>query len=254
MPRPSGPDTADRLEPAAADQVHQDGLGLVVERVTFGDRLCPDRAADVVSGVRARHGRPRLDGDPLARSIVGRPEVGWHAQPLREPSDVRALPRRVGPEPMIEVEDLEPDPEQPAEVPQGIEQAHRIRATGDADQHHIPRPEHLVLAGRPRHPFEHAGDGRRAAHQPFATLPTHRAGSAISSGLGRLASSRQTRLNPSIPAPVMTDRKSTRLNSSHGSIPYAVFCVKKRKYNVDIFTFYVHNRHVYVEQWFKLIG
>src|SRR5207245_5353265 len=28
-----------------------------------------------------------------------------------------------------------------------------------------------------------------------------------------------------------TDRKSTRLNSSHGSISYAVFCLKKKKPN-----------------------
>src|SRR5207245_4374328 len=27
------------------------------------------------------------------------------------------------------------------------------------------------------------------------------------------------------------DRKSTRLNSSHGSISYAVFCLKKKKYS-----------------------
>src|SRR5207245_10626297 len=27
----------------------------------------------------------------------------------------------------------------------------------------------------------------------------------------------------------ITDRKSTRLNSSHGSISYAVFCLKKKK-------------------------
>src|SRR6266436_9023817 len=29
--------------------------------------------------------------------------------------------------------------------------------------------------------------------------------------------------------PSMTDRKSTRLNSSHGYISYAVFCLKKKK-------------------------
>src|SRR5438477_6890926 len=29
--------------------------------------------------------------------------------------------------------------------------------------------------------------------------------------------------------PVMADRKSTRLNSSHMSISYAVFCLKKKK-------------------------
>src|SRR3712207_7910883 len=28
------------------------------------------------------------------------------------------------------------------------------------------------------------------------------------------------------------DRKSTRLNSSHANISYAVFCLKKKKYNI----------------------
>src|SRR2546429_4432221 len=31
------------------------------------------------------------------------------------------------------------------------------------------------------------------------------------------------------PTPGVTDRKSTRLNSSHGYISYAVFCLKKKK-------------------------
>src|SRR4030043_676626 len=31
------------------------------------------------------------------------------------------------------------------------------------------------------------------------------------------------------PAAPLTDRKSTRLNSSHGYISYAVFCLKKKK-------------------------
>src|SRR2546422_8442766 len=31
-------------------------------------------------------------------------------------------------------------------------------------------------------------------------------------------------------APSKADRKSTRLNSSHGYISYAVFCLKKKKY------------------------
>src|SRR5689334_24641789 len=31
---------------------------------------------------------------------------------------------------------------------------------------------------------------------------------------------------------VLIDRKSTRLNSSHSSISYAVFCLKKKKINV----------------------
>src|SRR5690625_5542906 len=31
----------------------------------------------------------------------------------------------------------------------------------------------------------------------------------------------------------LTDRKSTRLNSSHVAISYAVFCLKKKIYNAD---------------------
>src|SRR5687768_17827396 len=33
------------------------------------------------------------------------------------------------------------------------------------------------------------------------------------------------------------DRKSTRLNSSHGYISYAVFCLKKKKLNIVAFRF-----------------
>src|SRR2546429_2113946 len=35
--------------------------------------------------------------------------------------------------------------------------------------------------------------------------------------------------NPQGPRPASEDRKSTRLNSSHGYISYAVFCLKKKK-------------------------
>src|SRR5690242_21293553 len=34
------------------------------------------------------------------------------------------------------------------------------------------------------------------------------------------------------------DRKSTRLNSSHMSISYAVFCLKKKKLNLQILLFF----------------
>ena len=33
---------------------------------------------------------------------------------------------------------------------------------------------------------------------------------------------------------IAADRKSTRLNSSHGYISYAVFCLKKKKQNIKI--------------------
>src|SRR2546430_6211364 len=45
-------------------------------------------------------------------------------------------------------------------------------------------------------------------------------------GGGEQARHRQTR-------PVEADRKSTRLNSSHSQISYAVFCLKKKKMTRD---------------------
>src|SRR2546429_6237904 len=39
------------------------------------------------------------------------------------------------------------------------------------------------------------------------------------------------------------DRKSTRLNSSHGYISYAVFCLKKKKHNTH--TFMTYNTSLY---------
>src|SRR5687768_17910107 len=42
----------------------------------------------------------------------------------------------------------------------------------------------------------------------------------------RASSSGEEEDMPGVPAP---DRKSTRLNSSHGYISYAVFCLKKKK-------------------------
>src|SRR3712207_8849455 len=36
-----------------------------------------------------------------------------------------------------------------------------------------------------------------------------------------------------VPEVVHLDRKSTRLNSSHANISYAVFCLKKKKYNLQ---------------------
>src|SRR5258705_8021506 len=43
------------------------------------------------------------------------------------------------------------------------------------------------------------------------------------------------------PAPALfhPDRKSTRLNSSHLGISYAVFCLKKKTKNVHLFTVYI---------------
>src|SRR2546430_9976086 len=43
-----------------------------------------------------------------------------------------------------------------------------------------------------------------------------------------------------IVASIQTDRKSTRLNSSHSQISYAVFCLKKKDKMVAVFSYYSH--------------
>src|SRR2546430_9663019 len=56
---------------------------------------------------------------------------------------------------------------------------------------------------------------------------------------------------PSAPTVRASDRKSTRLNSSHSQISYAVFCLKKKKSPAHIRlpapTFSEHNRYVFCE-------
>src|SRR5258707_9686816 len=45
--------------------------------------------------------------------------------------------------------------------------------------------------------------------------------------------------------PFVTDRKSTRLNSSHANISYAVFCLKKKKQkNLDEDSYNLINLHL----------
>src|SRR3989454_7863050 len=44
-----------------------------------------------------------------------------------------------------------------------------------------------------------------------------------------VAEAREVRLRDRPPAPAEPDRKSTRLNSSHLVISYAVFCLKKKR-------------------------
>src|SRR5438445_9883563 len=58
-------------------------------------------------------------------------------------------------------------------------------------------------------------------------FPTRR--SSDLGGTGRSRSTRSSSRTPALPPPAMLDRKSTRLNSSHANISYAVFCLKKKK-------------------------
>src|SRR5207245_5798750 len=68
----------------------------------------------------------------------------------------------------------------------------------------------------------------RTLYQPVRPMPANGRHHFSSSGLGlaiccKLVKAMGAELQ------VETDRKSTRLNSSHGSISYAVFCLKKKK-------------------------
>src|SRR5690606_39752083 len=64
----------------------------------------------------------------------------------------------------------------------------------------------------------------RSALFPYTTLFRSHVAARLAGGLGaqELAVAVQLR-------PVVLDRKSTRLNSSHVKISYAVFCLKKKK-------------------------
>src|SRR6266513_3856468 len=65
---------------------------------------------------------------------------------------------------------------------------------------------------------------QRSTLFPYTTLFRSRGGGGRRACRGR---SRWTTRWPSCPTPPQ-DRKSTRLNSSHVSISYAVFCLKKK--------------------------
>src|SRR2546430_10039317 len=71
----------------------------------------------------------------------------------------------------------------------------------------------ISAARSPLHPRRRACTGRR---------------SRGSSGRRR-AASRSSSRRSSPPSTCSRDRKSTRLNSSHSQISYAVFCLKKKK-------------------------
>src|SRR3712207_8797428 len=66
--------------------------------------------------------------------------------------------------------------------------------------------------------------------QPEGTYPVLLVGAVdVLSGEFRAFNSRRDR-----------DRKSTRLNSSHANISYAVFCLKKKKYITPFYNFNSH--------------
>src|SRR5688572_32198911 len=92
-----------------------------------------------------------------------------------------------------------------------------------------PRPTRSLRAGAPRADAGPFFFSRYGHHRDLHSFPTRR-----SSDLRRVADEplhpfddHQPREPVSIEC--VKDRKSTRLNSSHSQISYAVFCLKKKK-------------------------
>src|SRR3712207_7458054 len=73
------------------------------------------------------------------------------------------------------------------------------------------------------------------ADQP-ADQPVQPAGAASDEPVAKKTSTRKTAAKK--------DRKSTRLNSSHANISYAVFCLKKKKkQNNNVLTYILHHHY-----------
>src|SRR3712207_8326959 len=69
-------------------------------------------------------------------------------------------------------------------------------------------------------------------HKPTSLVPHRRHYRPTQHHLPRLVASRRAAEEPAVDGVVrvgVADRKSTRLNSSHANISYAVFCLKKKK-------------------------
>src|SRR5438128_12103655 len=85
----------------------------------------------------------------------------------------------------------------------------------------------VELPPPPGTPFPYTTLFRSAAARRDDRLRGNQAVKIIGTGL----QSHEDNLRDWRPVPMIftADRKSTRLNSSHGSISYAVFCLKKKK-------------------------
>src|SRR3712207_8845477 len=74
---------------------------------------------------------------------------------------------------------------------------------------HVPRDHHVVDQRKRQHELRPASAGER---RPLRSAPAE-----------------PRRRVADVPDQRQEDRKSTRLNSSHANISYAVFCLKKKK-------------------------
>src|SRR2546430_7799578 len=77
---------------------------------------------------------------------------------------------------------------------------------------------------------------------PICSLPLNCSMAALASSLVDISTKAKPRERPVMRS--STDRKSTRLNSSHSQISYAVFCLKKKKESpCHLYTGYLRSTH-----------
>src|SRR3712207_7456941 len=103
---------------------------------------------------------------------------------------------------------------------------------------HVPYLFFLMIRRPPRStlfPYTTLFRSRLGHHAVPARVPARLAGRA---GAERWAARRLSSLRGSYVA--LLDRKSTRLNSSHANISYAVFCLKKKNYINTTISFKVY--------------
>src|SRR3989449_2138183 len=151
---------------------------------------------------RASQERDRLPGQPIRQRVTGEaPERQRQAE--RQPDEI-----------LDDVADDQPGRVRPPEL-----------LARDADLVEV-RAVELDPPAQRRHTVRFAlGQVARAPHHPL--LPGERLlGRA---GARRLLEPRALEHVEQLEGVVVLDRKSTRLNSSHGYISYAVFCLKKKK-------------------------
>src|SRR2546426_5470812 len=172
------------------------------------------RAGDAAHSIRG-HGRRRRIGGFAGREILAERESGngkRETRRLHRPGRRRTRPR---------------DPSRP-----------RLQAL----PRHVPRPRGPFMGGvRRRQPGERRGARHRAARRPRpatgaayylrrrATRRWHGTQLDPAGGLARLGLEERGSARPG----AARDRKSTRLNSSHLVISYAVFCLKKKKKKIN---------------------
>src|SRR2546422_6195873 len=176
-------------------------------RVAAGDPGVEVLARVAAVGVERHEAEPDVrDGDALGKQpgVAARSDVAPELQVDRVGVEVDALQHVLGARLHIARRDAGLEPR-----PAPDHRLHAVRAD------HDPRTEHLLPA---RVSYPHVPCSVRPAAHPrrFGFDQHGRAGAA---GLVR-----EERVEPRA-----VDRKSTRLNSSHGYISYAVFCLKKKK-------------------------